>query len=385
MVFLERHHDRARAYIERARSALAERHRETEELLHTGVSAYNAGEIDKARELLTRAGEQGSDTAHIFLDRLNRVGTAPAARICGSIRCRRAAAPRDRAWRCRRGATGWTAAALFALLVAVAMLLGGLPIGSWLSELQVAAPAPATQAASDEPLPVVRASETALARARNLYADGHLRDALRALDRVDRPTRCARTPTAFVPIFSAISWPRRESRPRRRRARCAAVKCPKCSYLGFETGDRCKNCGYDFSLMSEPEIPSIPISISTWPCVHPTTRFRRRCSGTTSSSTWTPTPRGPAALAESPAHADIADPVLNPCPSRGARRATRFDRKLPLFAAASLFDDSDEPLIKLPAAPRPRWPFAVRRRHRGFARCRAPCRAIAADRSVAGA
>src|SRR5262245_20159529 len=27
------------------------------------------------------------------------------------------------------------------------------------------------------------------------------------------------------------------------------MKCPKCSYLGFETGDRCKNCGYDFSLL----------------------------------------------------------------------------------------------------------------------------------------
>ena len=30
------------------------------------------------------------------------------------------------------------------------------------------------------------------------------------------------------------------------------MKCPKCAYLGFETGDRCKNCGYDFSLLSAP-------------------------------------------------------------------------------------------------------------------------------------
>src|ERR687891_926955 len=78
VVFLERHHDRARAYIERARSAMAERHRVTDELVHTGVSAYKAGEIEKARELLTRAGEQGSDTAHIFLDRLNRIAATPA-------------------------------------------------------------------------------------------------------------------------------------------------------------------------------------------------------------------------------------------------------------------------------------------------------------------
>jgi uncharacterized RDD family membrane protein YckC len=26
------------------------------------------------------------------------------------------------------------------------------------------------------------------------------------------------------------------------------MKCPKCGYLGFETGDRCRNCGYEFSL-----------------------------------------------------------------------------------------------------------------------------------------
>jgi uncharacterized RDD family membrane protein YckC len=28
------------------------------------------------------------------------------------------------------------------------------------------------------------------------------------------------------------------------------VKCPKCGFLGFESGDRCKNCGYDFSLVA---------------------------------------------------------------------------------------------------------------------------------------
>jgi tetratricopeptide (TPR) repeat protein len=185
VVFLERHHDRARAYIERARSALAERHRETEELLHVGVSAYNAGEVDKARELLTRAGDQGSDTAHFFLDRLNRVAVAapPADLRIDPLPPRPAPArPRVTSPPQRRG---WTTAAIFALVLAVGMLVGGLPIGSWLSELQVAAPAPPAQAALDEPLPVVRASEMAVARAHELYAGGRLRDALRQLDRVD--------------------------------------------------------------------------------------------------------------------------------------------------------------------------------------------------------
>jgi len=65
VAFLERGHGRARAYIERARGALAERQRESEELLHNGVAAYEAGDLQTARELLTRAVEQGgaSDTA----------------------------------------------------------------------------------------------------------------------------------------------------------------------------------------------------------------------------------------------------------------------------------------------------------------------------------
>lgn len=184
VVFLERHHDRARAYIERARSALAERHRESEEFLHNGVSAYNAGDIGKARELLTRAVEQGSDAADVFLDRLNRVGTAaPGTDLrIDPLPARSTAVRRHVALPPRRG--GWTVAALFALLAAATMLLGGLPIGTWLSELQVAAPASSAQVASDEPLPVVRASETVVARARTLHASGRLRDALRTLDRV---------------------------------------------------------------------------------------------------------------------------------------------------------------------------------------------------------
>src|SRR5687767_425980 len=73
--FLERGHGRARAYIERARGALAERQREVEELVHAGVEAYHAGELEAARELLTRATAQGtpSDTALLFIDRLRRV------------------------------------------------------------------------------------------------------------------------------------------------------------------------------------------------------------------------------------------------------------------------------------------------------------------------
>ena len=34
------------------------------------------------------------------------------------------------------------------------------------------------------------------------------------------------------------------------------MKCPKCGYLGFETVDRCRNCGYDFSLSAHSDPPA---------------------------------------------------------------------------------------------------------------------------------
>ena len=30
------------------------------------------------------------------------------------------------------------------------------------------------------------------------------------------------------------------------------MKCPKCQYISFDSGDRCRNCGYEFSLAAEP-------------------------------------------------------------------------------------------------------------------------------------
>jgi uncharacterized RDD family membrane protein YckC len=37
------------------------------------------------------------------------------------------------------------------------------------------------------------------------------------------------------------------------------MKCPKCSYLGFERVDRCRNCGYDFSLSASMPMPDFAI------------------------------------------------------------------------------------------------------------------------------
>src|SRR5580765_6115156 len=61
-LFLDRSHARARAYIERARSALAERQRQSEELLQNGLSAFERGDSSEARRLLQAAMTQGGAT-----------------------------------------------------------------------------------------------------------------------------------------------------------------------------------------------------------------------------------------------------------------------------------------------------------------------------------
>jgi hypothetical protein len=75
VLFLDRGHARARAYIERARSAQAERQRESEELLQRGVDAFDRGDKGDARELLNAAVSQGAspDVALSYLGRLDRL------------------------------------------------------------------------------------------------------------------------------------------------------------------------------------------------------------------------------------------------------------------------------------------------------------------------
>src|SRR5207237_7703872 len=75
VLFLDRSHARARAYIERARGAIAERHREGEELLQTGAAAFARGDTEDARRLLMSAAERGArpEEALAMLERLERL------------------------------------------------------------------------------------------------------------------------------------------------------------------------------------------------------------------------------------------------------------------------------------------------------------------------
>jgi uncharacterized RDD family membrane protein YckC len=128
------------------------------------------------------------------------------------------------------------------------------------------------------------------------------------------------------------------------------VKCPKCDYLGFETGDRCRNCGYDFSLLSavdasSPDYEIHPPAVDDVP-VHVIDEMLDTHAERTSRDT----------IDESIGDALASAPLLTPA-TNTIEESTEKASGLPLFTPAD--PEDDEPLIKLPAAPRP--PLAVRR------------------------
>jgi tetratricopeptide (TPR) repeat protein len=191
-LFLDRNHARARAYIERARTALAERQRESEELLHTGIAAFERGELDAARELLNAAVQRGGahEVALAFLTRIDRISAAAPGPVPGpSLPARSAGTVPAPVSRRSRKRIVLTLAALIAVVAAIYGLatwdevLGAIPGLSSAGETSTRPSTPVLR----EQLPVPRASDTAIERAEMLFASGHLYDALRLLDTV-RPT-----------------------------------------------------------------------------------------------------------------------------------------------------------------------------------------------------
>jgi tetratricopeptide (TPR) repeat protein len=187
-LFLDRNHARARAYIDRARSALAERQRESEELLHNGVAAFDRGESSEARRLLEAAISQGAppDEALAILDRLNRLDhSARQAQMEAARRRARAVPIPETVTATSPGA--WATLVLLIMIIVVATAFGaGAFRSDWRALLErppAATGTPVARASNDEML-IPRRGDTALARARVLFAGGRLRDALATLDLV---------------------------------------------------------------------------------------------------------------------------------------------------------------------------------------------------------
>lgn len=192
VLFLDRNHARARAYIERARGAIAERQREAEELLQTGVAAFQRGDAADARRLLSSAVERGvrPEEPLALLERLARLAPADSAAAPAGAQAPAAPEHRGRAAETANTArTRGSRAAGFAAVLAVGLLAGALLVLyvttgalSWPASTPEAANTQATP--TRDPLPVPAAAEVSLSRAQALAAAGHLRDALGALDEI---------------------------------------------------------------------------------------------------------------------------------------------------------------------------------------------------------
>lgn len=203
VLFFDRGHARAKAYIDRARGAIGEQQRESDELLHRGVDAFHRGETEEARRLLTSVVERGGpqEVALSFLDRLVRLErprgrTAdPAGAQAGSRSPERSSPVRER----RRRALALPSLILGVIVIAVLYIQAShertapfLFLFGWGGPDAASAPP-----AVEEPLPVPRGAEMDLARARALLSQGHARDALRLLDRV-APTDPLRAEAALL-------------------------------------------------------------------------------------------------------------------------------------------------------------------------------------------
>lgn len=188
VLFLDRAHARARAYIERARSALAERQRESEALLHQGVEAFRRGDRADARQLLEQALSLGApaEEARTVLDRMHDGRPGPVPVEVGSAAATLAPPVTSTAGafagvRLRRGgavlALGGSVLVACAIAALAAARAGWLPVPSASGSLRPSS----SPNVRERGLALPPLGELALARARGQAAAGRLRDAMATL------------------------------------------------------------------------------------------------------------------------------------------------------------------------------------------------------------
>lgn len=193
-LFLDRSHARARAYIERARSAEAERQRESEALLHDGAAAVRRGDSGEARRLLDAAMSQGgaSDEVLALLDRVERLEHIAPVLTDDADELDTPRLVLDELPAARRSKAAWaTLGVLVLVIIAAGLFAASATRPEWgplversLSRADRSAAASPSASRDAAGLPVPRRAETALARARALMTSGRLRDALPLLESI---------------------------------------------------------------------------------------------------------------------------------------------------------------------------------------------------------
>ena len=191
VLFLDRSHPRARAYIERARAALAERMRESEALLHSGAEALRHGKVSEARELLSSAVEHGGgrDEALTLLERLNRLETA-AGRSEELDQRRSERLPRDRRRKERDSGVRRPVRVVPLVALFVALAAGLYAVASWdrlESLFVITRPLPSVTGPvlSRSPLIVPSRADLIVSGTEQLLSEGDAREALRLLATVE--------------------------------------------------------------------------------------------------------------------------------------------------------------------------------------------------------
>ena len=196
VLFIDRSHARARAYIERARGAIAERQRESDELFQHGVSAFQEGNPELARRLLVRAVDRGGaqqEEALAMLGRLDRLQASAAPGVPAPAPPWRSRAQEPTAKSHRdRWLLWFSVVVLLSALATIALVVVSRSgrASSWIALLPIEAPR-VIATPRPEPLPTLQAGDVALVRARALYARGRLHDALEALQPVTRGDHAA--------------------------------------------------------------------------------------------------------------------------------------------------------------------------------------------------
>lgn len=129
------------------------------------------------------------------------------------------------------------------------------------------------------------------------------------------------------------------------------MRCPKCHYISFESSDRCRNCGYEYSLSAVPahEDPELPLNNRSDDPLPPVDLSLDNVEGLSEARDRQSAGNAPFDIDRVTAAADL--PLFK---ASGSSSATR--RPVSLRPAGA---DPDEPLVRPSSVPRA--PIAVRR------------------------